>query len=845
MKEPKIFLQLSILFSCLTMVLGGSVLIGWYLGITWLLQYQANTIAMVYNTALSFLIYGLCLLFLLFNYYKICQFLNIIAITLSLLVLLQSVAGVNLHVDELFLYHYYNSSNLFPGRMAPNTSISFLIVGVVILIIGKHEWSFRMGVIASILAIILFFMSLLFASGYFSSLEKAYQWSSSTPMALNTSLGFILLSVTLLCLLLYRCQHHGVSVWPAMPLIIGLGMFLINSLLALSVHEQEYISHVQSLLPLVIFILGTIFTLMFSLLFYYVQQERLRSREEKKLRSLTEATLDATDDGILAWNRRGIITHCNSRFAELWGIPVNEVKNYSIFNLLVKMSEKAKNKENFRELMDILIQPSENHKRITLELKGSRFFEAFMQTSKSKELPLIHVLSFHDMTVVKNLENQMIHRNKHDLITGLPNKSSIFDILDIVIKDILNDDHQFGVFIIDIDRFTQVNDVFGHSKGDQLLCMIAERLKDAVKDMGTLCSLGGDQFVILASLGHNVPSKKIIKTVMTALKPAFEFYDSCLNLSCAVGVAICPQDGVQADELLRCADIAMIRAKERGRNSVAYYTKKLSEYTYERMLVENELYAALENQEFKLFFQPLIELKNQKIIGLEALLRWKNPRLGLLSPDNFLSYAQDLGLLNDIGNWVLNEACRLLSSWRIQGQPLIKISINVTAQQFKHAQLLHDINKALELYDLPSSCLEIELTEQTLIEGSAEVLTTLKELRKKRITIALDDFGKGYSNLHRIKNFPLDKLKIDQSFISNLMYNENNKNLIKAIIYLAQTLNLSVLAEGIENKDQLNFLISNQCTYGQGFLLAKPMPSSDVLTFLKNYKYGVNTLKSG
>lgn len=829
----------------MTIVLGSSVLIGWYSGITWLLQYQANTIAMVYNTALSFLIFGICLLFLLFHYYKICQFLNIIAVTFSILALLQSATGINLHIDELFFHHYYSSSNLFPGRMAPNSCVSFIIVGLVILIIGRDKLSFRMGVVASIFAIILFFMSLLFASGYFSSLERAYQWSQFTPMALNTAIGFILLSLTLLFSLLYRCQYHGISVWPAMPLIIGQGMFLINSMLALSVHEQEYINHVPSLLSLVIFILGTIFTLMFSSLFYYVQLERQRSKEEKKLRALTEATLDATNDGILAWNRRGIITHCNSKFTELWEVPAKDVKNYSIFDLLVNMSEKAKNKENFRELMDILIQPSESRKRITLELKGPRFLEASMQTSKSKELPLIQVLSFHDMTVVKNLENQMIHRNKHDLITGLPNKSSIFDILDTVIKDLVNDNHKFGVFIVDIDRFKQVNDVFGHSKGDQLLCMIAERLNDAVKNLGTLCSLGGDQFVILSSLNHHVSAKKIIKAVLCALKPAFEFDHSYLTLSCAIGVAICPQDGIKADELLRCADIAMIRAKEQGRNSFAYYTKKLSEYTYERMLVENELYMALENEEFKLFFQPLVELKTQKVIGLEALLRWQNPRLGLLSPDNFLPYAHDLGLLTKIGTWVLNEACSQLNIWRQQGHHLIKISINVTAQQFKHAQLLHDINKALDHYALPGSCLEMELTEQTLIQGSEEVISTLRELRKKKITIALDDFGKGYSNLNRIKNFPLDKLKIDQSFISNLMYSENNKNLIKAIIYLAQTLNLSVLAEGIENQDQLNFLIANKCDYGQGFLLAKPMPSSDTLHFLKNYKHGIIPINLG
>ncbi|HHT9843876.1 TPA: putative bifunctional diguanylate cyclase/phosphodiesterase [Legionella pneumophila] len=842
-KKIQLWLYASIVFSCLTIILGASVMIGWYSGITLLLQYQTGSIAMVYNTALSFAVLGICIILLLFHYYKASRFFAIFIIALSSLALLQTIFDIDLHVDELFLKHYYNVANHFPGRMAPNTTVSFIMAGTVILIIGRAYWTFKMGVLASVLTIFLLFMSLLFASGYASSLQNAYEWSRFTPMALNTALGFILMSVAILFALLYRCRYHGMSVWPAMPVILGLGMFLINSLLALSVHKEQYASQISSLLPFVIFILGTIFTLLFTLLLYYVQLERKRAREEQKLRALTEATLDATGDGIIAWNHKGVITHCNHKFSELWQLPMEQVQGKTILYLLKEMSLEAEDENSFRENMNTLIQPAKNYSRMTLKLKGSRFFEAHMQTQKTPDLPLVQVLSFHDVSDAKNLEKDMMHRNTHDLLTGLPNKALITDLLEMAIQGVLHNKHQVGVFIIDIHKFTQINDVFGRSKGDELIRMIAERLKIGIGKLGTLCRLGGDEFVVIASLNHDTDSQKIIDHILSALKPNIEFYDAQLTISCFVGMSICPQDSIDADELLRCADIALIRAKKQGRNSFVFYANELGEYTYERMLLENELYVALEKKEFEQYYQPLIELKTKKIYGFEALLRWQNPRLGLLTPDKFISIAEELGLMNDIGTYVVNQVCHQLNQWRQQRLPPVKISINVTAHQFKNNRLLDDINEALMCYDLPPSYLEIELTEQTLLDCSREILHTLKILKAKNILIALDDFGTGYSSLNYIKKFPLDKLKIDKSFIRDLLHSEDNKNLLKAIIHLAEAMELSVLSEGIENQEQLDFLISNRCVYGQGFLFAKPMPSSACSNFLKKYKHGVIAFK--
>ena len=827
---------MSIFFSCLTIGIGVSVLIGWSLGISWLLQYQNITIAMVYNTALSFTIFGFCVLLLLFHYYKISQILTVLVIMLSVLVLFQTVTGINLYVDEVFFRHTYNIANFYPGRMAPNTTISFIMIGLVILIISRSRWTFKMWVASAIIAVSLLFMTLLFASGYLTSLQDAYEWSQYTPMALNTAIGFILLSLALIFALLYRCQYHGISIGRTIPAILGLVMFLTNSLLALSVHKQQYTYNVESILPLIIFIFGSIFILLFSLLLYYAQQERGYSNREKKLRALTEATLDGTDDGILAWNKNGLITHCNHKFAELWLLPFETIKGSYILQILGKMGAQAIGQNEFRETMNALIQLSHNHKRTTLKLKRNRYIEVYIQTPKTEDL--IWVLSFHDITVAKNLEKELIHYNTHDLLTGLPNKALIVDLLGITIQGALHNKNMVAVFLIDIDKFTQINDVFGRSKGDELIQIIAKRLQSVVRDSGTLCRLGGDEFVIITTLTNSSESSQIIESILLAMKPRFDFHESQLNITCTIGVAFCPQDATQAEELLRCADIAMIRAKKQGRNSFMYYTYAFSVFTYAHMTLENELHTALDKNEFQLFYQPLLELKSKKIAGVEALLRWQNPRLGLLTPDQFLSSVEELGLYNDIGTWVLNEACANLKQWHINGLPLIKVSVNITAHQFKNNRLLDDIRNFLTQHDLPASCLELELTEQTLIEGSQEVFDELVWLKKNQITIALDDFGTGYSSLNYLKNFPLDKLKIDQSFTRDMLLNEQNKELLKAIINLAKIFNLSVLAEGVEKQEQLSFLIANDCTYGQGFYFAKPMTSIHSFHFLKNYKYG-------
>ncbi len=833
MHREKLILHGGLLLSFVLIVFGTTVLIGWHFDIVWLLQYKTNTIAMVYNTALSFVLYGVALILILLNKKQAGFFITLVTVILSILVLSQYLFNLNLNVDNLFITHYVNAANFYPGRMAPNTTVSFILAGIAILLISRQEITFSMAVTASLLAITLGFMSLLFVSGYFTSVQDAYIWSKYTPMALNTAIGFVLLSLVLFLTLFHTFKQKKLSVWQAMPLSVGLSMFFINSLLALAVLNQQKLNHIQSVIPLIILVLGTIFTLLFSLMFHYFQSTRRFAANEKNLRALTEATLEATNDGIIAWNANGVIVNYNQKFLYIWNLNADELANITIYELLEKMAAKVDNQSDFIHSMKTLMRPTQESNQLLLHLSDKRYINVSMQTKKDRQLPYILVLSFHDVSIAKTLENEMIHRNTHDSLTGLPNKSFLIDLLKNNIRDARRNNFSVGVFLIDVNRFTHINDLFGRSSGDRMISMIADRLNGALESYGTLCRLGGDEFLLIAPLRKKIDGDNIVKKVVSAMKACFNFQGKQLTVSCSIGIAVAPADSSSAEDLLRFADIAMIRAKQLENGNFAYYSNELSHFTYERMLLENELYIALEEKQFEIYFQPLVDLSNQKTVAFEALLRWHNPRHGLVAPDKFLSIAYELGMMVDIGRYVLNEVCSQIKKWMKQGLPLITVSINVTSHQFFNNQLINDIEKSLDLYQLPPSALEIELTEQTLIKASNDVFSVLTWLKNKKIAIALDDFGTGYSSLNYIKNFPLDKIKIDASFTRDILVNKQNKELLKAIIHMAKILKLSVLAEGIEKQEQFEFLKKNHCDYGQGYWFAKPMPAAEVVKYMK------------
>ncbi len=410
------------------------------------------------------------------------------------------------------------------------------------------------------------------------------------------------------------------------------------------------------------------------------------------------------------------------------------------------------------------------------------------------------------------------------MLTGLLNRPLFLKEVEQGLKDVAQEKKHAAVLFFDVDRFKLVNDSLGHLLGDKLLKIVASRFRQCIRPHDAIARLGGDEFVVfIRSLSSDSEITGIIERFFDVIGRPFDVDGNTLNVSISGGVSIYPKDGELPEVLLKNADSAMYRAKELGRNNIQYYTSGMSTKSAEQLSLTNELSNALKNHELILYYQPLLNVKNKKIIGVEALIRWQHPKRGLLAPAEFLPLAEETGLIIPIGEWVLVEACKQVKAWHDSGLTDIWVAVNLSPNQFKQGDIVKTVDQALKESGLDSKYLCLEITENLMLEDNAELRKTLINLKMKGITLAIDDFGVGYSNLNYITRFPVDKLKIDKSFIRDVTSDLNEASVVLAILGIARGLNIQVLAEGVETKDQLKFLQKNQCDEFQGFLVSKPV----------------------
>lgn len=436
----------------------------------------------------------------------------------------------------------------------------------------------------------------------------------------------------------------------------------------------------------------------------------------------------------------------------------------------------------------------------------------------------------------KKLEKLLQYQLTHDLLTGLPDRMFLLDFVQQSIQNAQKKQYQFTTFLLDIDRFSIVNNIFGRSKGDECLKMVAERIRKSLPEGYTIGRISGDEFLIVSTpLQDTEQALKVLNQLNAVLIEPFNFYRHQLTMSCSIGVTFYPKDGDSVDQLLSRADIALTEIKKMGRNGFQYYTQEMQGYTLDYLQIENQLRRALERQEFCLFYQPIFDLQQSKLVGFEALIRWNNSERGLLSADHFIHLAEEIGLIRDIDLWTMMMACRQLKAWHELGFSDLMVAVNVSAAHFKYGLLSENIMEVLATSQIPPECLEIELTEGVLIDDSKEVNQVLSELKTMDVSIAIDDFGTGYSCLSYLKRLDIDKLKIDRSFVMNLPQNEEDEILVKTIINMAQRFKLDVVAEGIETQKQYDILKSLGCNFGQGYYFSKPMPADQCHAFLQKY----------
>ncbi len=444
-----------------------------------------------------------------------------------------------------------------------------------------------------------------------------------------------------------------------------------------------------------------------------------------------------------------------------------------------------------------------------------------------------HVGIITDISSIKETENKLSHLAHHDPLTELPNRLLLSSSLEHALHHAKRDKKQVAILFLDLDRFKNVNDSMGHTQGDHLLKLVASRLAKNMRAEDTIARLGGDEFVILIEELEGIQGIiKIAKNTLKLFKKPFHIQDQDIFIEASIGISIYPNDGKNTDTLLRNADAAMYRAKEKGRNNYQFYTKALTDKAHERFTIETNLRQALERGEFELYYQPQFSLVDNTLTGVEALIRWNHPEQGLVSPASFIPVAEETGLIVPIGKWVLQAACMQHQAWLKEGYPPIKIAVNLSARQFHESGMVEMISNMLEETTMDSTYLELELTESIIMNDVESTIKILNELHWMGLEISIDDFGTGYSSLSYLKRFPIDRLKIDQSFIRDISINPSDAELVTAIITLARSMKLRVLAEGVETKEQLHYLKKQGCDEVQGYYYSRPVPAKELMRFL-------------
>jgi len=564
------------------------------------------------------------------------------------------------------------------------------------------------------------------------------------------------------------------------------------------------------------------------------QQVADRTLSLQKSLSLVKSTFESSSDGILVINNNGEIVDYNQNVVSMLQIPqpVLETKKQECF--WDDIRTKLINPEDFFKQVNNKNYTSDEPSIHVIHFKNGKTFECYSQPHKLNNKIIGHIFDFRDITKRAKLEKELQHQATHDALTGLGNRIELFHGMREAIEASKKDHLNFAIIFLDLDRFKLINDSLSHLIGDKLLKDVAIRLRKAIRLEDTLARLGGDEFVVvLKNIADETQIQDKINKLIDAFKEPFVINNRLVTMTASLGVSLFPKDGSTVDILLRNADAAMYRAKARKGNNIQFYSPEMSSTSLAEFDQEMELRQAVNREEFFLCYHPQLDLTKEKVVALEALIRWNHPKKGILLPIDFIPLAEEIGLIVPIGEWALRTACKQNKAWQEQGLPPVRIAVNVSAEQFNQQNLVETIRTILKETELKPEYLELELTENVILSNK-EIIRTIIELKKLGVMIAIDDFGTGYSSLSYLRKLPIDRLKIDGSFIQHIHSETDDEVIIRAVIAMAKNLNLEVLAEGVETSDQLNFLKKNQCDDAQGFYFGEPLSGVEAEFCLKN-----------
>ncbi len=554
----------------------------------------------------------------------------------------------------------------------------------------------------------------------------------------------------------------------------------------------------------------------------YYQQQLQHQMLSQRFDNLTRFA----NDIVLLINTQGQIIDANERAIDAYGYPHEELLTYKLKDLCDLSPQEC---ELFWEQLKIeqgvrfeTMQFRQNDSTFPVEI-NARWIE-FDQGR------LVQAI-ISDISERKAAEDKLVHQAYHDPLTGLPNRLLISDRLKLAIAKARRHKSQAVLLLLDLDRFKNINDTLGHAVGDHILTALSQRMQETLRDTDTVARFGGDEFLVLLEDIHELSDVVSLAKKLSGLVTEPVIIDGeemCLTTS--IGISVAPEDSIEVDQLIRFADTAMYRAKERGRNNFQFYTPDMNAHAGRRLQLENNLRKALQRQEMVVYYQPQVDMDSGRIIGSEALLRWMHPEHGLISPNDFIPLAEETGVIEEIGAWALEQACRQTVLWQ-QNHPELKIAVNLSARQFRNENLVGDIEQILDKSGLAAKHLELELTESLLMEDVDAAIDLMNRLTTLGITLAIDDFGTGYSSLSHLNRFPIDKLKIDRSFVTTM--SQDTSGIARTIITLGRTLDLSIIAEGVETNDQRRLLLQLGCSQAQGYYFSRPVHANSFSEMLK------------